>query len=98
MSLGQIAAAMEVVRILPASTLSRFGSVTNSIRMVPSLNRTVQTDEPGHPTLRHVEFNLVDGRRSPKFLVRPAVRIEAMCLPSHLDLRPVGFDEVWHRR
>jgi len=41
---------MEVVsaRILPASTLSRFGSVRNSIRMVPLLNRTVRTDEPGH--------------------------------------------------
>ncbi len=21
--------------------------------------------------------------------------IEALCLPSHLDLRPVGFGEVW---
>ena len=20
------------------------------------------------------------------------------CLPPHLDLRPVGFEEVWHRR
>ena len=54
---------MEVVsaRILPASTLSRFGSVTNSIRMVPLLNRTVRTDEPGHPTLGQVEVDLVDG-------------------------------------
>jgi hypothetical protein len=54
---------MEVVsaRILPASTLSRFGSVTNSIRMVPLLNRTVRTNEPGHPTLGQVEVDLVDG-------------------------------------
>jgi hypothetical protein len=37
-------------------------------------------------------------RRWPMLLVRPAVRIEALCLPSHLDLRPVGFDDERHHR
>src|SRR5918992_5781335 len=37
-------------------------------------------------------------RRSPKFLAKPAVRIEAMCLPSQLDLRATRCGGLWHRR
>src|SRR5918992_1133138 len=37
-------------------------------------------------------------RRSPKFLAKPAVRIEAMCLPSQLALRATRCGGLWHRR
>src|SRR5215208_3043703 len=37
-------------------------------------------------------------RRSPKFLEAPAVRIEAMWLPSQLDLRATRCGGLWHRR
>jgi len=90
---------MEVVsaRILPASTLSRFGSVTNSIRMVPLLNRTVRTDEPGHPTLGQVEVDLVNGPEITEVLGQTGGWTEAMCLPSHPELRSVWCGGVWHR-
>ena len=51
----------------------------------------------GH-TLGQVEGVPVDGPEWTEVLVRPAVRIEALCLPSHLDLRPVGFDDERHHR
>jgi hypothetical protein len=41
---------------------------------------------------------LLTARRSPKCLVRPTVRIDAMYLPSHLELRPVWCGGVRHRR
>jgi hypothetical protein len=62
------------------------------------VGRTSGPTNPATPPSGRSRSISLTARRSPKFLVRPAVRIEAMCLPSHLDLRPVGFDEVWHRR
>jgi hypothetical protein len=44
------------------------------------------------------EVDLVDGPEITEVLGQTGGLIEALCLPSHLDLRPVGFDEVWHRR
>ena len=51
----------------------------------------------GH-TLGQVEVDLVDGSEMTEVLGQTGGLIEALYLPSHLDLRPVGFDEVWHRR
>ena len=51
----------------------------------------------GH-TPGQVEVDLVDGPEITEVLGQTGGLIEALCLPSHLDLRPVGFDEVWHRR
>ena len=51
----------------------------------------------GH-TPGQVGVDLVDGPEITEVLGQTGGLIEALCLPSHLDLRPVGFDEVWHRR
>ena len=42
--------------------------------------------------------DLVDGPGITENLGQTGGVIEALYLPSHLDPRPVGFDEVWHRR
>src|SRR5919107_1189871 len=52
---------------------------------------------PAPPSGRSRSISLT-ALRSPKSLVRPAVRIDAMCLPSHLDLRLVWCGGLWHRR
>ncbi len=50
---------------------------------------TVRADEPRHPTFGQVEVDRVDGSEVAEVLGQAAVRIDAMCLSSHLDLRLV---------
>jgi len=93
------------VGVGPADRVSEHLTVTAGRRDQPEqhadrggLARSVRSDEPGYPTFGQVEFDLVDGPQVAEVLGQTGGLIEALCLPSHLDPRPVGFDKVWHRR
>ena len=72
--------------------LAEFHRVTTALGDIPTWARFSEHARMSADVIRR-RFGGTQGtlnryhRRSPKFLAKPAVRIEAMCLPSQLDLR-----------
>src|SRR5215212_6939206 len=70
----------------------------SSMRIVVDLPAPFGPTNPATPPSGRSRSISLTARRSPKFLAKPAVRIEAMCLPSQLDLRATRCGGLWHRR
>src|SRR5215212_2925889 len=68
------------------------------MRIVVDLPAPFGPTNPATPPSGRSRSISLTARRSPKFLAKPAVRIEAMCLPSQLDLRATRCGGLWHRR
>src|ERR687889_632601 len=83
--------------------LAEFHRVTTALGDIPTWARFSRHARMSADVIRR-RFGGTQGtlnryhRRSPKFLAEPAVRIEAMCLPSQLDLRATRCGGLWHRR
>src|SRR5919112_277136 len=83
--------------------LAEFHRVTTALGDIPTWARFSEHARMSADVIRR-RFGGTQGtlnryhRRSPKFLAKPAVRIEAMCLPSQLDLRATRCGGLWHRR
>src|SRR5215207_4252001 len=84
---------LEKATSLPVGVIS-----PSSMRIVVDLPAPFGPTNPATPPSGRSRSISLTALRSPKSLVRPAVRIEAKGLPPRLDLGAVRCGGLWHRR